>query len=101
MNRNRHNLIRTRIFRGLYGLLFILILSPSLSYAVSVPTISFGIDNATNPEQVSTGLQVLFLLTVLSIAPAILLMTTCFTRIVIVLGFVRMAMGTQTCHQPR
>ena len=40
-------------------------------------------------------LQILFLLTILSIAPAIILMTTCFTRIVIVLGFVRQAMGTQ------
>ncbi len=68
---------------------------PTVSYAVSMPTISFGVENATNPEQVSTGLQILFLLTVLSIAPAILLMTTCFTRIVIVLGFVRHAMGTQ------
>jgi len=60
-----------------------------------MPTISFGVENAATPEQVSTGLQVLFLLTILSIAPAILLMTTCFTRIVIVLGFVRQAMGTQ------
>ncbi|HIQ36988.1 MAG TPA: flagellar biosynthesis protein FliP [Desulfocapsa sulfexigens] len=68
---------------------------PAISFAVNVPTISFGIENAENPEQVSTGLQILFLLTILSIAPAILLMTTCFTRIVIVLGFVRMAMGTQ------
>ncbi len=68
---------------------------PTATYAVSMPTISFGVENATNPDQVSTGLQILFLLTVLSIAPAILLMTTCFTRIVIVLGFVRQAMGTQ------
>jgi flagellar biosynthetic protein FliP len=71
------------------------ILSPSVSHALNIPTISFGVENATSPEQVSTGLQVLFLLTILSIAPAILLMTTCFTRIVIVLGFVRQAMGTQ------
>lgn len=70
-------------------------LLPDASLAVSIPTISFGVENATEPEQVSTGLQILFLLTILSIAPAILLMTTCFTRIVIVLGFVRQAMGTQ------
>jgi flagellar biosynthesis protein FliP len=75
--------------------LLLIILSPSLGHAVSIPTISFGVDNADSPEQVSTGLQILFLLTILSIAPAILLMTTCFTRIVIVLGFVRVAMGTQ------
>ena len=71
------------------------ILIPSLAGAVSVPTVSFGIQEAESPRQVSTALQILFLLTILSIAPAILLMTTCFTRIVIVLGFVRQAMGTQ------
>ena len=71
------------------------ILMPCLAGAVSVPTVSFGIQEAESPRQVSTALQILFLLTILSIAPAILLMTTCFTRIVIVLGFVRQAMGTQ------
>ncbi len=71
------------------------ILMPCLANAVSVPTVSFGIQEAESPRQVSTALQILFLLTILSIAPAILLMTTCFTRIVIVLGFVRQAMGTQ------
>jgi flagellar biosynthetic protein FliP len=76
-------------------LLTVIVVIPSIAGAVSVPTVSFGIQEADSPEQVSTALQVLFLLTILSIAPAILLMTTCFTRIVIVLGFVRQAMGTQ------
>ncbi len=64
-------------------------------YAVGLPTITFGVEEAETPKQVSNALQVLFVLTILSVAPAILLMTTCFTRIVIVLGFVRQAMGTQ------
>ena len=68
---------------------------PESALSITVPTISFGVDQAESPEQVSTLLQILFLLTILSIAPAIILMTTCFTRIVIVLGFVRQAMGTQ------
>lgn len=63
--------------------------------AVNLPTLSIGINDAATPEDVSTGLQILFLLTILSVAPGILLMTTSFTRIVIVLGFVRQAMGTQ------
>jgi len=83
------------IFLKIAASLLFVFLSPTFSSAVSLPTISLGVENATSPEQVSTGLQVLFLLTVLSMAPAILLMTTCFTRIVIVLGFVRQAMGTQ------
>jgi flagellar biosynthesis protein FliP len=64
-------------------------------FAVALPTVTFGVDDAQSPKQVSTALQVLLMLTVLSMAPAILLMTTCFTRIVIVLGFIRQAMGTQ------
>ncbi len=63
--------------------------------AASLPTISFGVTEAETPQQVASALQVLLILTILSVAPAILLMTTCFTRIVIVLGFVRQAMGTQ------
>ncbi len=86
-------LIPTPRFLPLFLLLFLA--APGLSHALTLPTLSIGLKDATNPEQVSTGLQILFLLTVLSIAPAILLMTTCFTRIVIVLGFVRQAMGTQ------
>jgi len=55
-------------------------------------TIDFG---STTAEQTSTSLQLLLLLTVLSLAPAILVLMTSFTRIVIVLSFVRNALGTQ------
>ena len=72
-----------------------LLLAPELATAVSLPTVSLGVKEAATPSEVSTTLQVLFVLTILSVAPAILLMTTAFTRIIIVLGFVRQAMGTQ------
>ncbi len=72
-----------------------ILLLPDVVQAVNLPTLSLGIKDAATPQEVSTALQVLFVLTILSIAPAILLMTTAFTRIVIVLGFVRQAMGTQ------
>ncbi len=49
----------------------------------------------TSPEGLSSTIQVMLLLTVLSLAPAILLMTTCFVRIVVVLGLLRQAIGTQ------
>lgn len=73
----------------------LLFLIPAMANAVGLPTVTFGIEDADSPQQVSSALQVLFVLTIFSVAPAILLMTTCFTRIVIVLGFVRQAMGTQ------
>ena len=49
----------------------------------------------TSPEGLSSALQVMLLLTVISLAPAILLMTTSFVRIVVVLGLLRQALGTQ------
>lgn len=51
--------------------------------------------NASDAENVSTSIRLLLLLTVLSIAPGILILMTCFTRIVIVLSFVRTSLGTQ------
>jgi flagellar biosynthesis protein FliP len=51
--------------------------------------------NNSDPENVSTSVKLLLLLTVLSIAPSILILMTCFTRIVIVLSFVRTSLGTQ------
>jgi len=48
-----------------------------------------------SPEGLSSTIQVMLLLTVLSLAPAILLMTTCFVRIVVVLSLLRQAIGTQ------
>ena len=49
----------------------------------------------TEPQQVALGLEILFLLTVLSLAPAIVLTVTSFTRIIIVFHFVRQALGVQ------
>ncbi len=62
---------------------------------LTIPSIGINVGRADTPQQVSTTLQLLFLLTVLSLAPAILVMVTSFTRIVVVLGLLRQALGTQ------
>ncbi len=54
-----------------------------------------GPEKWTSPEGLSSALQVMLLLTVISLAPAVLLMTTCFVRMVVVLGLLRQALGTQ------
>lgn len=54
-----------------------------------------GVTPADTPQKLGTTLQILFLLTILSLAPAILIMTTCFTRIVVVLSLLRQALATQ------
>jgi flagellar biosynthesis protein FliP len=80
--------------KGVVLALFILanvFLNPDPAQAAGL-TLDFG---ASTAEQTSTSLQILLLLTVLSIAPAILILMTSFTRIIIVLSFVRNALGTQ------
>jgi flagellar biosynthesis protein FliP len=66
--------------------------------AIQVPGVTLKIDPAgsNQPQQVSTGVELLVLLTVLSVAPSILILATCFTRIVIVLSMLRSAIGTPT-----
>ena len=49
----------------------------------------------TSPTGMSSTIQVMLVLTVLSLAPAVLLMTTCFVRMVVVLALLRQAVGTQ------
>lgn len=53
------------------------------------------VEDAKKPEKASTTIEILALLTVLTLAPSILVMGTSFTRIVIVLSFVRRALATQ------
>lgn len=62
---------------------------------LAIPTISVGVGKATKPGDISVVLQIFFLMTILSLAPGILIMTTSFTRIIVVLSFLRNAMGTQ------
>ncbi len=62
---------------------------------LELPDFGGGPNVWTSPEGLSSSLQVMLLLTVLSLAPAVLLMTTSFIRIVVVLGLLRQALGTQ------
>lgn len=64
-------------------------------YTLALPTLKIGLETAKEPSQVSTLLQVLILLTVLSVAPALLLMLTSFTRLIVVFSILRHALGTQ------
>lgn len=74
-------------------------LTPALSWGqgsgLPLPALNIGLGEAKNPGEVSVLFQILFLLTVLSLAPAILIMMTSFTRLAIVFSFLRHAIGTQ------
>lgn len=62
---------------------------------IPVPKLSFELDSSTDPGEIALGLQVLLLLTILSLAPAIVIMTTSFIRIAIVFSFTRTALALQ------
>ena len=62
---------------------------------IPVPNINIGVEPATQPQDVALSLQILLTLTILSLAPSLLIMMTSFTRIIIVLSFVRSALATQ------
>lgn len=72
--------------------------SEIFSQSISIPKVSLGLDGSTeaSPQEFSTSIQILLLLTVLTLAPSLLVMTTCFTRIIVVFHFMRTAMGTAT-----
>lgn len=75
--------------------LFILILGLSTVDAQVIPKVSLEFNKANEPQDIAVALQLVALMTVLSLAPSIIIMMTCFTRIAVVLGFLRQAMGTQ------
>ncbi len=60
----------------------------------AIPNIQIGLGQSKGPEDVSSSIQILLILTVLSLAPALLIMLTSFTRIIIVLSFTRSALGS-------
>lgn len=62
---------------------------------ILIPGIDFNIGGSNEPSDVGLTLQLLLLLTILSLAPSLLILLTCFTRIVVVLSFVRSALATQ------
>jgi flagellar biosynthetic protein FliP len=68
--------------------------SSALAQAWPIPTVKIGVGEAKDPGEVSALIQILILLTVLSLAPAILVMMTSFTRLIVVFSFLRHALGT-------
>ncbi|SHH11250.1 flagellar biosynthetic protein FliP [Desulforamulus hydrothermalis Lam5 = DSM 18033] len=62
---------------------------------IPLPNINLNIETASQPQQVVDSVKLLIFLTLLSLVPAFLMMLTSFTRIIVVLSFLRSALGTQ------
>lgn len=85
--------MKSKFIIGILVMVMVVILL-NQAMAIPLPKVSIGVEEATNPGEVAVALQVLFLLTILSLAPGILIMMTSFARIVVVLSFLRQALGT-------
>ncbi len=62
---------------------------------IPIPSLNFNVNEAKTPRETSLSLMILFLVTILSLAPAIIMSMTSFTKIVIVMDFVRRALAIQ------
>jgi len=91
--------MRNRLFIVYLALLvlaaFLAVPAAAWAQGLPIPTIKIGVGEAKDAGEVSILIQILILLTVLSLAPAILIMMTSFTRLVVVFSFLRHALGTQ------
>jgi flagellar biosynthetic protein FliP len=82
-------------FACIFFLMVVFCINVYAEPGISISDEGITITSADNPEEVSNSIRLLLYLTVLSILPSILIMMTSFTRIIIVLSFLRNAMGTQ------
>lgn len=92
-------LLRIALIVGLFALVAFAA-AQSKTTGIGMPNVDIKLSppkgGEPDKDQVSSSLQILALLTVLSIAPAILILTTAFTRIIIIFSFLRSALGTPT-----
>ena len=63
---------------------------------ISLPKLSVSVDDTNDKEDLVLTLQILGVITVLALAPSILIMMTCFTRIIVVFSFLKQALGTHS-----
>lgn len=67
----------------------------AVAQSVTVPSVNFSMKSTNNPKEIVSAIQIILLLTILTLAPAILILMTSFTRLIIVFSFLRQALGTQ------
>ena len=76
--------------------LILIFLFPWEAFAqVTVPNVSLGLKTTDSPQEIVDSIKIVLMLTVLTLAPAILILMTCFTRIIVIFSFLRQALGTQ------
>lgn len=87
--------MRKKIILACLLLVLFSFISVTAASAEPIPNIGIQVGNSDKGQPGATSLSIILLITVISVAPALLVLMTSFTRIVIVLGFVRTSLGTQ------
>jgi len=87
--------VRRALLGGVLMTLVVASAAGAQAQGLTVPRITLEAAEAKSPEEVAAAVQIVAILTVLSLAPAILLMLTSFTRVIIVLSLLRQAIGVQ------
>ena len=90
-------IIMILIIQLLFG--FEVYAEPLDNATLTIPQIGIDLEPAESPQEVVSSLQILFLLTIISLAPSILIMMTSFTRIIIALHFLRSAWASANSAQ--
>lgn len=85
-----------KVVSFLFAIAGVILLSSDAVAQVTLPTLNLGFKTTENPGEVVSAIKIILMLTVLSLAPAILILMTSFTRLIIVFSFLRQAMGLQT-----
>jgi flagellar biosynthetic protein FliP len=89
------NVFKKMNFWAVIAGIAVLLLAPVAQAQVTLPSVNLGFKSTNNPQEVVSAIKIIMVLTILTLAPAILIMMTAFTRIIIVLSFMRQALGTQ------
>jgi len=63
--------------------------------SIPIPTVSLSLDQTDEPDRIATVINILFFMTILTLAPSLLILMTSFVRIVVVFSFLKQGMGTQ------
>lgn len=85
----------SRSMSGAIKILPLILLCALPVFSQVLPSVSLSLNDSSDPADVATALQVVFLISILALAPSILIMMTSFVRIIIVFSFIRRAIGLQ------
>lgn len=96
VTKGENRLLLTHFNTSVVTALIFMFFSVSNTFSQVIPKLSVSVADTNKPEDVAVALQILFFITILTIAPSILIMMTSFVRLIIVFSLLRRALGTQT-----